>query len=92
MYITKHLIISGQVQGVCYRAWMVGQAEHYGVHGWVRNRHDGTVEATLHGPEEKVKALIEQAYEGPEAARVMDIVASETHYDGPALFEQLPTE
>lgn len=90
--ITKHLIISGKVQGVAFRAWMAGKAKEHGVLGWVRNKGDGTVEATLHGQKEKVEKLVREAYEGPQMAAVANIIASETdEYDGPAHFEEWPT-
>ena len=87
MDVTKHLVIDGKVQGVGFRAWLVSQAESRGVHGWVKNRSDGLVEATLHGPEEKVDAVVNECYKGPAAADVSEIVASDTYYEGPALFE-----
>lgn len=90
--VTKHLIISGRVQGVAYRAWLIQKAEAGGIHGWVKNRHNGTVEALLHGPEDKVNALIERTHKGPDAAHVTDVVMTETHYDGPALFEMHATD
>lgn len=90
---TTHLIISGKVQNVAYRAWMVSKAREYGVNGWVRNRSDGTVEATIQGEKSKVDSLIHEAYEGPEMAKVAEIVASESEIaDVPeGYFEQWPT-
>lgn len=90
---TVRLCISGRVQGVWYRGWMVDRARTLGLHGWVRNRTDGTVEALVAGPESDVAALVAAAHDGPRAARV-DGVAVEpepTDYDGPADFSQMPT-
>lgn len=76
--IHRHLSITGRVQGVFYRAWMIEQAEALGITGWVRNRADGSVEATVSGPAEQVEALVARAHEGPPAARVTEVAASET--------------
>ena len=68
--ITRHLDITCRVQGVFYRASMVQQATRLGLHGWVRNRSDGSVEALVQGPAEAVQALVAWARRGPERARV----------------------
>jgi acylphosphatase len=76
------LRITGRVQRVGYRAWMLRQAGALGLRGWVRNRADGSVEALAIGDEDSVAALIEACREGPRAARVADIAVSDTGDDG----------
>lgn len=66
----RHLIITGQVQGVWYRAGMAREAELLGVTGWVRNRSDGSVEAMVAGTPEQVAAIMNWARCGPPAAQV----------------------
>ncbi len=90
----RHLRITGRVQGVGYRRALCAEAERRGLAGWVRNRHDGSVEALVCGNAENVEALTVWAHSGPPAARV-DNVASEDLADaaGDALhgFIQRPT-
>jgi len=80
--IAKHLIISGTVQGVGYRDWLIGTAKKIGLAGWVRNRRDGTVEAVLAGDTDAVEEVIRACHRGPRMAVVTSI--TETFCDPPA--------
>ena len=68
-----HLIISGYVQGVFYRASTQDTARRLGLKGWVRNLPDGSVEAVFEGPVEKLKQAIDWCQNGPPGARVTKI-------------------
>ena len=69
-------LIAGLVQGVGYRAWMVQQATRLGVDGWVRNRPDGRVEASLLGEAALLAHLYRRCLHGPPGARVDGIERS----------------
>jgi acylphosphatase len=91
MKITKHLIVHGRVQGVNFREAMRMEAQRLGVTGWVRNRHDGTVEAVLHGWPDNVIAMLDWTRRGPPGARVvqMDVNEAAGEYE---LFERRPSD
>ncbi len=60
-----HVIISGRVQGVCYRYWTQQNAKKFGLTGWVRNRHDGSVEAEFCGEKAQVDEMMRMCRTGP---------------------------
>ena len=60
-----HLRVYGLVQGVYYRHSTIQQAQRLGLHGWVRNRSDGSVEALVQGAADAVQTLIAWAHQGP---------------------------
>jgi acylphosphatase len=68
--VRYRLVISGRVQGVFFRDSCRKMAEQNGVHGWVRNLPDGTVEAVFEGPAEEVDRLVEWSRTGPPRAVV----------------------
>lgn len=74
---TVKLRIRGVVQGVGFRHAMREEALRLGVSGWVRNRADGSVEALLQGEPQAVERLVAWARNGPPAARVLEVQASE---------------
>ena len=69
-----HLVITGEVQGVAFRAGAVAEARRLGLCGWVRNRFDGSVEAAAEGPKDAVDAFVAWARRGPPAAGVEGVV------------------
>jgi acylphosphatase len=64
------LVVTGRVQGVCFRQATREAAVRLGLRGWVRNLPDGRVEAEAEGAREAVEALVAFCRRGPEAARV----------------------
>jgi acylphosphatase len=91
MTVTRHLTISGRVQGVGFRYHTCRVARELGVTGWVRNRRDGSVEAMVSGPPDAVEKFIAWARRGPGHAVVTAVGINEGHgsYEQ---FDALPTE
>jgi acylphosphatase len=75
--VARHLTIHGHVQGVFYRGWAVETARELRLVGWVRNRHNGTVEAIVQGADAAVERFITLAHEGPPAAQVDSVEVRE---------------
>jgi len=68
-----HVIISGRVQGVCFRMETQRTAKRIGVLGWVKNRFDGTVEAVFEGDKKQVDQIIEWCRKGPSLSVVSNL-------------------
>jgi acylphosphatase len=68
--VVKRLVISGRVQGVGFRYAFADEARELGLHGWVRNRRNGEVEAVVSGTASDVDAIVAWAHKGPPAAKV----------------------
>jgi acylphosphatase len=89
--IARHVLIAGRVQGVGFRDWLVTQAQRRGVHGWVRNRRDGRVEALLHGEDAAVADLLRLCHDGPPHADVTEVAERPTDPPAEPGFQRLPT-
>ncbi len=68
-----HIIVTGLVQGVGYRAFVARGAFALDLAGWVRNLRDGRVELMAYGEAEAVEKLVMACGEGPDGAQVTDI-------------------
>ncbi|GIX47901.1 MAG: acylphosphatase [Candidatus Tectimicrobiota bacterium] len=69
-------LVHGRVQGVNFRAATRQQARRLGLHGWVRNCPDGTVEVVAEGEAAAVEQLVQWCHQGPPAARVTQVEVS----------------
>jgi acylphosphatase len=58
MLSRAHVIFSGKVQGVWFRANTERKAIELGVKGWVRNLPDGSVEAVFEGEHGQIETVI----------------------------------
>jgi acylphosphatase len=65
--------IAGRVQNVYYRAWTDQTARALGLHGWVRNHEDGSVQAVFSGPPEAVAEMLRLCEEGSPDAVVESV-------------------
>lgn len=74
---TIHLIISGRVQGVYFRAFTKKQAIKHGVTGIVSNKDNGTVEITAQAEQESLDLLINWCHKGPLLAKVKSVIINE---------------
>lgn len=77
-----HLWITGEVQGVFYRATAAEQAKNLHLNGWVRNTEEGAVEATVSGSAEAVDQFIAWCRKGPERACVENVRVTPKPDDG----------
>lgn len=72
--MATRVVVSGNVQGVFFRASTRELAEEHGVSGWVRNDPGGTVTAHLEGPADDVEQIVTWMRSGgPERARVQKV-------------------
>jgi len=81
-----HVIASGRVQGVFYRAGCIERARALRLGGWVRNLVDGRVEAAFEGPSDDVDAMVAWCREGPPRAHVTGMTIQEESVLGEELF------
>jgi acylphosphatase len=77
-----HLVVSGRVQGVFFRARAVQEARGLGLSGWVRNLADGRVELRAEGERRNLTMLLAWAHQGPPAARVEEVAVEWSDYEG----------
>ena len=73
-------IVSGRVQGVGFRYWTKREAYFLGVHGYVKNLEDGSVEAFLEGDEDAVSAMLEALHRGPDLSNVAEVKTQEHEF------------
>ena len=77
-----HVIITGRVQGVFFRAGLQQAAKSLGFSGWVRNLPDGRVEALLEGAEKNWPAMLDWCWKGPARSVVTNVEVTEETYTG----------
>jgi len=73
--LRARVLVGGRVQGVWFRGTAAGMAGELGVHGWVRNRPDGRVEAVFEGAASAVRRMVSWCHHGPRLAQVDSVEA-----------------
>ncbi|MGH2639076.1 MAG: acylphosphatase, partial [Rhabdochlamydiaceae bacterium] len=71
--VAFHIVVSGRVQGVFFRASLQRVADSIGMVGWVRNLGNGDVEALIQGRKSDVDKVIEWSSTGPKRAIVLNV-------------------
>ena len=79
-------LVSGRVQGVGYRYFVLRLAEAMGVTGFARNRPDGAVEVVAEAPEERLADFELRLREGPAFALVEGVERTEVASRGDSGF------
>lgn len=87
----RRVVVSGRVQGVGFRQSCAEVARLHRVAGWVRNRHDGAVEAAFEGPPEAVDAMVAWCRSGPRFAFVEQVEVADEAPEGLASFRVAAT-
>ena len=70
---TVHIIVTGKVQGVCFRMYTEQKAKELDLKGTVKNRFDGSVEIYAQGASDSLNTFINWCWQGPPAAQVIDV-------------------
>jgi acylphosphatase len=77
-----HTTVTGRVQNVSFRYFVVEQAEMLDLVGWVRNRWNGSVEVTAEGSRQNLELLLLALRAGPPMASVTEVDLEWLPYTG----------
>jgi acylphosphatase len=75
--VSRRYIVKGRVQRVGFRFFVEEAAHREGIQGYVRNRHDGSVEVVAEGDAEAMLRFEMAVRRGPSGARVDDVETME---------------
>ena len=81
-YCRAHVVVSGHVQGVGYRYFVMKLAQKHDLTGWVKNLPRGEVESVVEGPRGLVEALIKSLWTGNAWAAVRNVDIQWENYTG----------
>ena len=74
---TIQIIITGRVQGVCFRASTQKQANKLGVSGFVKNNDDGSVKVVASAEPEILEKLVVWCRKGSIMAKVTGLMVED---------------
>lgn len=77
MRVARRFLVSGRVQGVGFRYFAQDAARREGLHGYVANQDDGTVEVTAEGDAEALERFERKLRQGPSRSRVENVTIDE---------------
>ena len=87
-----HALVSGRVQGVGFRFFVVEEARLRGLTGWVRNLRGAQVEVLAEGPAAALEEFLAALREGPPLCWVESVVTDWSAAGGEfARFEVRPS-
>ena len=72
-----HILVSGHVQGVFYRASAKQKATELNLTGWIKNTPEGKVEAVVCGEAANTEKFMAWCKQGPMLAKVADVICQE---------------
>ena len=78
MRVARRFLVSGRVQGVGFRYFAQDAARREGLHGYVMNHDDGTVEVKAEGEIESLERFERALRQGPSRSRVEQVMVDET--------------
>lgn len=79
--ITIQARVTGKVQGVYFRKFVLDNAQKLQLRGWVKNNKDGTVELKASGLRDSVMALTDLLWQGPSQAQVSNVEWQELAFE-----------
>ncbi|OYD13814.1 acylphosphatase [candidate division WOR-3 bacterium JGI_Cruoil_03_44_89] len=80
--VRAHMLISGLVQGVCYRWFARKEADSLGLTGYVKNLYDARVEVVVEGERGLIEEFIKMLKVGPSSSDVRDLKIEWREYKG----------
>ena len=76
------ILITGKVQGVGFRYFVLNKAIELHIAGFVRNNRDGSVYLEAEGTEESINLLIFWCSRGPVRARIEQTIIEAVPFNG----------